>query len=732
MFFRRIRFLAALAGLALLPALLSAQAPKSAEVKPHLGRPTLFVNGAPQTPAFYALTHAYGGRWSWEEVPARNLNNFCQIGFRLYQVDLYLEDLWAKNRDTLDIAKAQRQVRGVLDQCPDAGVVVRFHVNAPFWWNEAHPEECTQFADGPVDTTLKAGPPFHNEQHDIHRALRASLASSTWRVSAGEKLAEFCRNLSQTPEGNAVVGIHVAGGIYGEWHYWGFIEHDPDTGPAMTAYFRAWLRAKYKTTAALQNAWKTTAFTLGNATVPDTTERLRTHDGFFKDPALDQRTIDYFTAQQQVVADDALFFCRLVKETWPRPIVTGIFYGYLHMTFNRQTVGGHLFVKQVLESPHVDYLAAPQTYWGESRKAGGSGNSRGIVESTLLHGKLWFDEIDNGYLHPPTDFDNIRYRERYDPEYASVIRRCALLPLMRGIGFWFYDFGVQKGFGWWDDPRYLAAMRAEKAFFDARQNVPYRSEADVLYVWSQDVFYYLKSALLPISLNVLDHSTEQAMRCGVVGDHAYDFDLDRVNLDQYKAVVFMNVYKLTDAQRRFIAEKVARKGRTLVFNYLTGYTNGERLDLRFVESLTGMKLERARLDSVPSVRFGSPVYDYAFNGAIAPLALPTDAVAEPLARLGENDRPVIVRKRLKNFTSVYCALPLNGTDGFRAIFREAGCHVYNDRNDFTYAHSGLVLLHTTDGGPRTIRLRNGRSVSLSPERGSTLLLDAETGAVVLE
>lgn len=712
--------------------LLTAQTPKSAEVKPHLGRPTLFVNGAPQTPAFYALTHAYGGRWSWEEVPARNLNNFCQIGFRLYQVDLYFEDIWSKNRDTLDIAKAQRQVRGVLDQCPDAGVVIRIHVNAPFWWNEAHPDECTRFADGPVDTTLKAGPPFHNEQHDIHRALRASLASEKWRTDAGEKLTEFCRKLAQTPEGNAVIGMHVAGGIYGEWHYWGFIEHDPDTGPAMTRYFRTWLRTRYGTDAALRNAWKTAAFTLETATVPDTTERLRTHDGFFKDPTQDQRTIDYFTAQQQVVADVALHFCRLVKETWPRPLVTGIFYGYLHMTFNRQTVGGHLFVRQVMESPYVDYLAAPQTYWGPSRQAGGSGNSRGIVESALLHGKLWLDEIDNGYLHPKTDYDNIRYGERYDAEYASILRRCALLPLMRGIGFWFYDFGLQKGFGWWDNPKYLAAMRAEKAFFDARQTVPYRSEADVLYVWSQDVFYYLKSALLPISLNVLDHSAEQALRCGVVGDHVYDFDLDRVNLPQYKAVVFMNAYKLSDAQRKFVSEKVARGGRTLVFNYLTGFANGERLDLRFVQGLTGMKLERVSSPAAPKVRFLNPGYEYGFNGAITPLAVPTDPVAEPLARLADTDRPVIVRKKLKDFTSVYCALPLNGTEGFRAIFRAAGCHVYNEANDFTYAHSGLLLLHTKDGGSRTLRLRNGQAVTLNLTRGSTLLLDGQTGAVVLE
>ncbi|GAB4019909.1 hypothetical protein [Spirosoma koreense] len=710
---------------------LQAQPPKSAEVKPLNGRPTLFVNGTPQAPAFYALTHAYGGRWSWEEVPARNINNFCQIGFRLFQVDLWLEDIWHQQVDTLDIRKAQRQVRGVLDQCPEAGVVIRIHVNAPFWWNKAHPDECTQFADTPVDTTLKAGPPFHNEEHDIHAALRASLASAKWKQESGQKLVELCQKLSKTPEGNAVIGMHVAGGIYGEWHYWGFIDHDPDTSPAMTTYFHSWLTHKYKTTKNLQKAWQSTSVTLDNATVPNTAERLKTQDGFFKNPTQEQRTIDYFTAQQQVVADDAIYFCKLVKDTWPRPIITGIFYGYLHMTFNRQTVGGHLFIKQVLDSPYIDYLSAPQTYWPDSRKAGGSGNSRGIIESTLLHGKLWFDEIDNGYLFK-NDFENIRYTSRYDTTYANIMKRCALLPLMRGIGFWFYDFGPQKGFGWWDDPNYLAAMKAEKALFEQRLTVPYQSEADVLYVWSQDVFYYLKSAPLPITVNVLDHSIEQAMRSGTVGDQVYDFDLDRVNLDQYKAIVFMNVYKLTDTQRKFIQEKVAKNGRTLIWNYLTGYTNGERLDLNFVKSLSGLQLERTTANKAPVVKFLKPDYTYKFSGPVEPLVVVNDKTAQPVAELEGTHQPIIARKQGNGFTTVFCGLPLNGTDGFREIFRQAGCHIYNEKNDFTYANSGLLLLHTKEGGTRTIQLKNGKSIRVPLAQGSTVLMDMKTGEVMLK
>jgi hypothetical protein len=194
----------------------------------------------------------------------------------------------------------------------------------------------------------------------------------------------------------------------------------------------------------------------------------------------------------------------------------------------------------------------------------------------------------------------------------------------------------------------------------------------------------------------------------------------------------MNVYKLTDAQRTFILNKVAKDGRTLVWNYLTGYTNGERLDLSFVKSLTGLNLERIDGSQAPGVAFLKPAYNYKFSGPVEPLVVVNDKTAEPLAELQTSKQVISARKKMSGFTSVFCGLPLNGTEGFRAIFRQAGCHIYNERNDFTYANSGLLLLHTKDGGLRTIRLKSGKSVTLSLERGSTLLLDVQTGDLVLK
>ena len=207
------------------------------------------------------------------------------------------------------LALARKQVRGVLDVCPGAAIVVRFHVNAPYWWNERNRNECTQYADGPTDTR-NYGPPNDLENGDVDRPLRASLASEKWRSASAEKLAEFCRNFSTTPEGASVIGIHVSGGVYGEWHYWGFIDHDPDTSPAMTNYFKKWLEQKYKTQERLRDAWKDPGVDFEQASIPSTSERDTTYAGVFRDPVREQRLIDYFECQQFVVAEDIIFFCK--------------------------------------------------------------------------------------------------------------------------------------------------------------------------------------------------------------------------------------------------------------------------------------------------------------------------------------------------------------------------------------------------------------------------------------
>lgn len=704
-----------------LPALLSAQAAQTAAIRSLQGQPTLFVNQQPELPFLYAITHVSGGRWTWEELPAHNLGQMSAAGVRLYQVDLWLEDLWKENESHLDMALARRQIRGVLDACPSASVVVRLHVNAPLWWNRAHPDECVQYANGPV-MDLPSGLPFNHEDGDVVRANRASLASLLWRQSAGEKVREFCRRLARTREGKAVIGMHLSGGVYGEWHPWGFIKQEPDMSAPMQEAFRQWLAHKYGDDASLQAALGT------KGPVPDSTERTCCSDGFFRDPKREQRIIDFYQCQQAVIADDIEFFCRLVKENWGRPLITGVFYGYMQFGLCRQAMNGHLEAERLLQSPWIDYFAGPPSYYDPCRKAGGSGMERAPVRSILLHGKMWFDEIDNGYLQDKRERDFVRSNALGDTNYLPILQRSLYLPLIQGCGLWLYDFGPRRNTGWWDSPMYLEEIGRTLGYFRKRYGQPnaWRTHAaDALVVWDPESYYTVKNVSTKLCEKGLDAAAEELQRCGVALDHIYSFDLKRVDLGSYRAVVFMNAWLLRPEQRRFIRDSVAQNGRTLIWNYGAGYSDGVTIGKDRTEAWTGLKLHGMPADTKPVWIMGKDTIEN--PEPLQPFLVVRDESVDTLARLQETGEVVLARKAFPAYTMVYAGVPLHRSTVFRSLLQKAGCRVWTEGADAMSVNGPFLLLHGAKAGSRILHLENGKQLEWRFQGMATKLLNRRTG-----
>lgn len=706
-------------------------APLSGAVRMHLGKPTLFVNDDPVYPMFYSLTDCPGGRWSFEEMPQTSLRHFAQQGVRLFQVDLFFEQMFSED-GRFDVAVAQRQLRGVLDACPTAAVVIRLHVNSLRSWNRAHPEECCRYADLEADPTEPFGLKRIIEWDNNH-PLRHSMASKRWRDESTRMLQTFCREFSKTPEAGHLIGLHVAGGIYGEWHYWGFMENEPDTSTPMTAAFRNWLRGKYENDRALQEAWQDDAVTLDAATVPGTERRNQTKDGIFLDPRSQRRVIDYFECHHAVLADAMLHFCRVAKESWPRPLVIGVFYGYFFSCFGRQATGGHLQVERVLNSPYVDYLSAPMSYWGSAHGFGGSGHSRGVLGSAFRHGKLWLDEMDqNTHLHTDKEFKTSDSTLEDD---VARVRRNVAQSYTRGMGLWFYDFGPRTMSGWWSHPVLLEDIRRQREIYDGYSKRPFRREADVLVVYDAAVFHHTANSykLDPIQVQAMEEMTADLYHSGVVFDDAYLFDLDQVDLGQYKVVIFANTFLLDESKRRAIKDRAVKDGRHVIFNYMPGYADGQRLDVRFVQDVTGIKLEKFTPTTKPEMMVEHEDYPkvrWAPWSAV-PLLAVADDQATTIGRFAEGGQVALARKPVVGGTAWFSSIPLRTPELMRRIFREAGAHIYTDSGDTFYAGGGVVCLHTVEGGPREVALRNGRQVRLELSPRSTMLLDAETGQALL-
>lgn len=719
----------------------------------HKGRPTLMLNDAPQLPMLYALTDCPGGRWTWEEVPAWNIRNFTNQGIRLFHVSIWLEQMWQED-GTFSIELARKQIRGLVDICPNAAVFFRLHINSPMWWNRRYPQECTRFANGSTEEETMPGLRRIIDR-DLERVSRHSMASLKWKSDTTEIIKRFCEELSATPEGDYLAGIHMASGVFHEWHYWGFIENEPDTSLPMTVYFRKWLQDKYGTDESLQAAWKSDRVTFANAEVPDMRLRLQTTDGIFRNPVIERHACDYYECHQQSVSDNVIYFCGIAKEFWPRPIVTGAFYGYFFCMFGRQATGGHLQMEKVLNSPNIDYLSAPQAYSPNHREMGGSGQSRGIIESCYLHGKLILDEMDTG-----TFLDVVRKQElaRVNAtleESLTILRRNMAESFTRAMGLWFYDFGPTNNSGWWDHPILLTEIQKINRLFSQYYEREFVPQADVLFVYDTNVFYYLANNRFsdPITDSIVVNKTSgDAYHSGAALDFIYLCDLQRVELDRYRVVVFANTYYLTSDQKRFIKETVAQKNRHLVWMCAPGYTDGDTNQLEFVADVTGFGLKPLDVEVPLSVQLNlaalnTPASSQEQLDVISdqdgsnqtmkevppykPVFRINDKDAESLGFFADTDIVALGKKTNAAYTSWFCSLPLQNPVVMRHIFSSAGAHIYNEDGDVIYSGGGILVIHTARGGERTVTLRNGLVVQLSLDAKSTSYIDNRTGEVLL-
>jgi len=725
--------------------------PLSSAVEMRAGRPTLLLNGTPHTPLIYALTDCPGARWTWEEVPARNIWLFGQQGIRLFQVDLWFEQMLSED-DRLDITLAQKQLAGVLAQCPEGAVMIRLHVNAPAWWLAKYPDEAVGYADVPVSESEPWGL-VRRVGTDGDTPVRASFASPLWYDWITAHLRDFCTQLAATPEGAGLFSIQLANGLYGEWHQFGFLHHDPDTGVAATKSYRAWLRANYSSDDRLAAAWNRPGTKIDKVNPPGTPERERADLGPLRDPRKQQDIIDYFTWLHGTMADCLLGLAATVKQSWPRPIVTAAFQGYFYGQFARNAAGSHLAHDKVLASPHLDCLCSPASYTDGVRALGGSGHGRGITGAVRRAGKLWLDENDHGTFLVGCPWDR-NFKTTLEDDIACL-RRNALQPVLRGGGQWWFDFGMIAGtpdfaahgnVGWWDHPRLAAEIKAIRAVAQARHDHAFYRPADVLVLhdpwsfrhtvakrWSLEGFKFGDQPPVgpnPFSGRGIDGVLEGLYRSGLVLDEALIGELATIDLTPFKLVIFGSTVVLDDAQRQLIATRVATGGRHVVLTGYVGWSNGREIGGALATAVSGIPTSgrdatiatsALELDGATEVQTLEP-----------PKHVPAYEVpaAQVAGRWADGSISAAWRQTEAATWWSFGVCP-TAPSLLRALGRRAGCHVLNDHDDATTLGDGLLMVHTLHGGPRTLRLPGGKTISVTLPPRSTTVYDAQTGAVLL-
>lgn len=701
----------------------------NSEVKNHMGRPAIFINGEVYSPVIYALTDCPGGRLSYEEVPGFSIQGFVNMGFKLFQLDIWLDDMWSKD-GSFDISIAKKQIKGITDKCPDAKVFLRYHTTPPKWWNQNYPDEMVDFADCPVGPEKKLPGAQRYLIQDLDAVYRHSFASKKWLYDSTKMLIYFLHELSKTDEGASLAGLQPATGVYGEHHYWAFMKHEPDTGPCMTAAFRDFLKEKYGSVDVLRKAWAASKVDFKTAEVPGMRDRLNTGDGIFRNPEAERNIIDYYDCQHRLVAESIVHFCKTIKENWPAPIITGAFYGYYVSVFGRSAAGGHLSEQTILKSPYIDCMCGPQGYDKNLRNLGGSGSSRGMLESAVLHGKLWLDEMDQ-----PVHTGTVMGGMPVYPEYESkqILRRNSMFPIVNGAGLWYYDFGPHNYSGWWTHPVYENEIVKLKEIVDIKCAENYDNPADVLIVFDTEVFKYtsINSKLDPITdAGCINLALPMAQRSGAAVDMIYLSDIGIINPDRYKCIVFMNSFVLTPEQRKFIKSSLYKNDRHIVWFYAPGYIDGSIASVDNINDITGLEIEKISVRKVPGITAGRisydmhPVYERLYK---SPSAYPEmDLFVEK-----GSGHPSLACKENADHTVWYSPVPFTTPQIFTHVLKAAGAHIYCDSGDSLAVGSGILSIHTEKGGKRMIVLPGGSKIKTVMKPAETILIDYFTGEIIL-
>jgi len=662
-----------------------------AAIRPHGGVPTMFINDQPVNAFIYSITGP-GPR------QLRHLPAFRDAGVHLYEVPLNFFECLAPD-GTVNFAAVESGLRAVLAIDPEAWIIARLFMGTPGWWQERYPQELNEYAGAPPqpDGRVVRGP--------------ASMASEQWLGDTDDLLRRYLEFLEHSPLGRRVIGYHLCAGTTGEWHYDNFWWL-PDTGPAMTKRFRAWLRGKYGDKPEF-----------AAAVVPGAAERGEANDGLFRDPSTaDRMVIDYYRCQQETVAQAILRFCRTTRQYAPDKLV-GVFYGYYFHMGGRtlQAEGGHLAVLDVLKSPDVDFLCGPYSYEHHSRRVGGEGILRPLVETVKAHGKLYISESDSPTHLGCSQGNDLVARNLTDlTGSVAVMRRDFANVLTHGIGTWWFDVGPpdeQGGLagGWWNTPELMAEMKRMREIGEEGLAGDRRSAAEVLVVCNPQTYYHVVcsgSGKDALTYPLLNDTARAIYHSGAPFDLIAATDLETVDLSPYKAVVFLDAFYLTAGQRKRIAQTVACDGRVVLWVYAPGYVDEEGLCVDRVSELTGMTVRRSadalagRIEAVsgdhPLAR--SAVRGFGIDGPVSPVFWVDDPRATALGTISGTQKVGLAVREFDGWTSVYSFAPPICSEFLRAVFRKAGVHIYSDADDVLYVNRRFLAVNSEAGGLRTLHL----------------------------
>ena len=564
--------------------------------------------------------------------------------------------------DEYDYSLTDKVLEEVFRDNENAYYIPRIKLNVPIDWCAENPEDVFVYYGGPQTVeeirktvgTLRhdyigyeapngyyAAGEFKDTRPNVGGVIaRQSFTSKKWLKDAGIALEKLIDRLENSRYGKRILGYHVAYGTSGETVVWGRVSNKyGDWGICNKRAFYEWAVNKYGSVAAVEKAWETDGITPENCPIPEPALRQSDNTAFERFVRVnDTHAIDYDLFMSEVNANAMEHFGKIIKEKTSKPV--GAFYGYfLHVDNAAYT--GHLAIERLLNSPYVDFFAAPKSYY--RCKAGEPGGELSAVQSINLK-KRWLDELDNR-----THLDSLANRPNYgedETEWESkgmndtktVFWREYAKNLSHNSGFWWMDLGG----GWFDDSEIMAEFKKITDLNNSIRKCPHSSVSDVLIVTDERSAYDMR-ANKDMRCGFAEDFIAEARMTGALVDVYRANDLFTIDLSQYKLVVFAyNVYADSDYFDKVLP---MLSHATVMFNYVPGVWSEKGYSFDNIKRITGCTV----------VPCDNP-YGYDF----------------PQLKVVENSGEYILNTK-----------PYMSHREIREIMQGAGCHIYTEAEGVT-------------------------------------------------
>ncbi|MBE6369783.1 MAG: hypothetical protein E7056_06470 [Lentisphaerae bacterium] len=644
-----------------------------ARINHDLDHPRMEVNGEIVTPMLYGV--------SWRGSRVNAYNNVQKSGFKLFRLPWEFSfEAW-KSDNSVNYYTLDKAVEELLRNVPDGKIVLEFRLSPPGWWQEKHPDQLIKFADG---TTHGADGTF------------ASPASTLWRTETANMVRKFIKHIENQWYAGAIIAYMPCNLRGPEWVIPQKHNCFPDYSEPMQQYFREFLRKKYRTDAALQQAWNNNSVTLASATVPE--QKLRQlKDSYFLPPER-QDVMDYNRSVHEANVDTIMAMLDAIKDSAPDKL-RFLYFGYLmtlsHISAN-PGITGHYDLSRLLASGKVDVMASPITYaWRHPGDISGTGT---VESSYRKHGIVWLQEADNRTYLTPRDAHAVTHHAQ-----ASLTEnwREFLYAMIKREAVWFFEIGAD----WYDNDYFHEDFKKMLKLYNEvnKRNITYQTPLayffDEKFVDGVSINDGRWGKMKPFTMAA--EAQRMIALCGVPYDMFELEDIYDLDLSKYKVLYFQNAWRKNPKLARFLQEKVYPAGKTVVWLYAPGY--GQQGGLKGMKELTGFDF-----DLMPE---GTALYFKSNSGVNAGIpgmnnceAFTVKGKVNVLGRY-PNGRIAAAWKNIKRGRSVWLSSYDKSGSLLRDVLKKSGVQPLIDRADRVVFDGEFVGIFAVDApGKRTVTL----------------------------